>query len=234
MPADPVAWFALKADHGIDYAGNLEPIQEVGVSVAVPQIVAGSVIDSGSERLIIRAHPELTDNMPIRVIPGTRIVETSNEALASVILAAGTFDQIEKPTQKAISEAKSETAAHVDAMDKRAEAVRLGSEHPADVNDPNPAAPILAGGVSIPGTVSFRMTADDRLAIDQGIAAGEIKDDEAFAKWLTSTSITDVLADVGDDRIFALRAHVAESDRADSRKGLLDALAKILTTKTEG
>jgi hypothetical protein len=228
MPEDFRAWFELRSEHGVDYAENREPIREVALTLSLPQMTPGGVIASGQQVCVIRPADELTDEMPARVIPGTRIIETSSLLTAQALYSRAEYEQlVDEPTQAQVNAAKAETAAHVDATRKRADAVARGSEHPADMNDPNPAPPPLTGAVSIPGTPGHALVADDRLAIDQGVAAGEILDDEAFAEWLAGSSIDDVVKAVGDDRLFALRALVAEELGDKPRKGLLGQLTPI-------
>jgi hypothetical protein len=218
-----IAWFELRSAYGVDHADNREPICEVALTLNLPVQTPDGIVLTGSQVCTIRPADKLTDDMPVRIIPGTRIVETSSMLAAQALYSRAEYRQlVDEPTAAAIKEAKSETAAHVDAMRKRAEAVARGSEHPADLNDPNPAPQPLTGAVS------FALTADERLAIDKGIEAGEIDDDATFAKWLASTPIPEVVKAVGADAILAKRVLAAEDARGDARKGLVEQLHKIV------
>lgn len=223
-----VAWFELPDGIGIDHAGNAEPIREVAITLNLPQTSPAGIQMSGSQVCSIKPADKLTDDLLVRIIPDTRMIETSSMLAASALLALGYTQLDDKPSAAKIKAAKSETAAHLQAVEQRAKAVLTGDEHPADVNDPNP-APVPAAGHAM---ASFHINAADRLKIDQGIEAGEIPDDEDFAKWLAETPTAEVLGAVGEDRILATRALVEEQSRGDGRKGLLEALHKI-ATKTE-
>ena len=223
-----IAWFELRPAHGVDHAGNLEPIGELALTLALPRMTPEGILATGQQVCVIRPADKLTDELLVRVIPGTRIVETSSMLAAQSLYALALFDQlVDEPTVKQIKAAQDETAAHSDAMDKRAEAVRIGEEHPPDVNDPNPAPQQLTGAVS------FALNADERLMIDTSIAAGDILDDDAFAGWLAETKAADVLTAVGINPVIAKRALAAETERDEPRKGLVAELHKILTTDTE-
>ncbi len=155
MPAEAVAWFELRAERGVDHAENLQPIVEIGLSIALPQIVGGGdVLPTASARTVVRQAPALTDDVQVRIIPNTRIVETSTLEIASTVLATGLFDQIDKPTKKAIASAESETKACVQAHEKRYEAVESGdAEHPAARDIIPPGDPAPSGAVSIPADI---------------------------------------------------------------------------------
>ncbi len=230
MPADQPfrAWFELRPVHGVDYADNLEPIGEVALTLNMPQMVAGGVLPTATQVCTIRPAEALSDDVLVRIIPGTRIIETSSMLCAQALYSRAEYQQLDdEPTQKQIAAAKDETAAHIDATEKRAEAVRLGIEHPADVNDPNPAPPVLAGGVAITGTVKHTFTADDRLVIDTAIGAGEIVNDEVLTDYVAKSTTADLLNDIGDNRLFALRVLIAEEARDEPRKGLIAKLSPI-------
>jgi hypothetical protein len=223
-----IAWFELRPEHGVDHAGNLEPIGELALTLALPRMTPEGILATGQQVCVIRPADRLTDELLVRVIPGTRIVETSSMLAAQSLYALALFEQlVDEPTVKQIKAARDETAAHGDAMDKRAEAVRIGEEHPPDVNDPNPAPQPLTGAVS------FALNADERLMIDTSIAAGDILDDDSFAGWLAETKAADVLTAVGINPVIAKRALAAETERGEPRKGLVAELHKILTTDTE-
>lgn len=221
-----LAWFELRSDHGRDYAENLEPIREVALTLNLPRMTAGGVMPTGTQVCTIKPADALTDELLVRIIPGTRIIETSSMLTAQALYSRSEYVQlVDEPTQAYVKAANDETRAHMDAVAKRAAAVATGGEHPADINDPNPAPPPLTGAVS------FAFTADERLTIDKGIEANEIDNDDDFAVWVATTTIDDLVTAAGDDRLLALRILVAEQARGDARKGLVEKLAPIATTE---
>lgn len=238
MPEDPnapLAWLEWPSHYGVDHAGNLEPLCEFAVHIAVPQLSpTGVVLPTGSDTTLIPVAEELGDETPIRIIPDTRIVETRDLRLASALVALG-FVQIGQPTAKYLKDARDETAAHVDAMAKRDRQVAIGNEPAPDATDPGVAgqAPPASGAVRMPSTAGFAMSAEQRAEIDRAIREGDIDSDEALAAWVSSTPVGKLLEAIGDDDLLALRVHIAETDRADARTSLLEPLAKLLTTKTE-
>lgn len=228
-----IAWFELKPEYGIDHEDNPEPIVESALSLAIPVMLPSGRIVTGSQVCKIAPADELTDTLLVRVIPGTRIVETSSMLAAQALYSLPTYQQlIDEPTREHIKSARDATAAHHDAMARRAAMVAKGEEHPADVNDPNP-VPVPAAGnttASIPASVGFALSKEDRAVIDDGVLSGEILDNDAFVAWLADTSIPAVVEAVEGDRVLATRALVAEQDRGDdARKGLVEQLTKTLT-----
>lgn len=227
MP-DFLAWFELRSDHGRDYADNLEPIAELAITLNLPRRVGGDILPTGTQVCTIKPAEQLDDELLVRVIPGTRIVETSSMLAAQSLAALAIFEQIEKPTTKVIAAARSETAAHHDAIAKYEDLVSAGDVPAPDASDPTPP-------VAMPGVVSVAFTADERLALDNAIAAGEIDHDERFAVWVAATPIDDLLTAIGDDELLAKRVLIAEEDRADARKGLVQKLrAALINTTPEG
>lgn len=220
-----VAWFELPSNIGIDFAGNAEPIREVAITLNLPQQTPGGIQTTASQVCAIRPADALSDDLLVRIVPDTRYIETSSMLVAQALYALGYTQLDDKPSAAKVKAAKSETAAHMQACEQRAKAVLAGDEHPADLNDPNP-VPVPPAAHAM---ASFHITVNDRLKIDEGIEAGEILDDEAFAKWLAETPTAEVLKAVGEDRILATRALVEEQGRGDGRKGLLVELHKIAT-----
>lgn len=140
MPEDQyVAHFALLADHGIDYADNLEPLTEIGVSVPVPALnVDSGELEVRSQGMTIRPEKALSDEVVARIIPDTRFVETTSAVIASALLACGQYEQIDPPTKKDIGDAEKETRAHVEAMELRDKQVDAGDIPAPDATDVQP------------------------------------------------------------------------------------------------
>jgi hypothetical protein len=128
-------FFELAADHGRDHADNPEPIQEVGVSIAVPTMTKGGELTEVSHGLIIGRADKLSKQLFARVIPDTRIVETSSHEVAAALLSCGQYVEIDPPTKAVIADHEKATRAHVDAMAKRDKQVEAGNEPAPDATD---------------------------------------------------------------------------------------------------
>lgn len=78
------------------------------------------------------------------------------------------------------------------------------------------------------------LSPDEKLEIAQAVERGDIANDQELAEFVASTSIDEIVQDVGTDRVYAKRALAAELARGDhARRGLVDALTKVITTTTE-
>lgn len=135
----------LRDEHGRDHQGNLEPLAEIGLSIPRPSTVNGDVTiigDAGATRVAIAPAPSLDKvkdddhgKLPARVIPDTRIVETTNDLIADTLLAGGLFVEIDEPKKAKIDKAVSETKAHIAAMADRDKQVQSGNEPAPDATD---------------------------------------------------------------------------------------------------
>jgi hypothetical protein len=127
-------FFVLRDEHGIDHEANLEPIQEIGLSI--PNPLALSLGMEMTAKHVISQHAELTDDLAARVIPGTRIVETNDFIVAEALLACQQYDEFDgEPTKAAIDKARKEINAHVEAMARRDDQVAKGELEPPDAAD---------------------------------------------------------------------------------------------------
>jgi hypothetical protein len=143
MPDTESRFFELADHHGRDYADNLEPLVEIGTSIALPVMkshpVTGSpVITSESQRVVICPAEQLTDSDPGRIIPNTRIVETANPLVAGALLGCGQYVEIDAPTKARIAQHEKETRAHVAALEARDKQVQAGNEPEPDAGDTPP------------------------------------------------------------------------------------------------
>lgn len=102
-------------------AGTPDPLVRFGVTVAVPTLVDGELVAVATAIDIERA-PALSDTVRSRVIPDTRIVETSDALVANVIAQHPAFHEIESPTKKV------EAAAAKATEDARAAAAAVPTE----------------------------------------------------------------------------------------------------------
>lgn len=146
MPEEFVAYYQLKPDIGVDGSGNLEPIADIGVSIAAPQMSGGDMLPTAVQIVNIKPTDSLSADVFARVIPGTRMIETTDVRVATAIHALGLFDRVDPPTKKAIDEAKRETRAHVDAVEKAAVQVAAGNEPAPDATDPVVASEAVGAG----------------------------------------------------------------------------------------
>lgn len=127
-------FFELATEHGVDPEANLQPIAEIGLSVPVPlRLKDGStVVDS--QRIVIRPADAIKDNFA-RIIPNTRIVETTSHIVMSALIGHKLGDEVESPTKTTIAKAVKETEAHRSAGAEAARQVALGNEPPPDATD---------------------------------------------------------------------------------------------------
>lgn len=131
-------YFALKSEHGIDHADNLEPIVSFGLGVAVPVIGADGELHEITHVVHIQPAGSLEGQPGARVIPDTRIVEVCNVAVAAAIVDMKLFDEVDEPKKGDLDRAHKETAAHVDAMKNRGKLVAAGDLPAPDADDPVP------------------------------------------------------------------------------------------------
>lgn len=75
-----------------------EPINEVGVTVAIPTIVAGELVPL-AQTLVIRQSPQLSDDLHARVVPGTRVIEVGPTGIiaADALVASGQYREVDPP-----------------------------------------------------------------------------------------------------------------------------------------
>lgn len=86
-----------------------------------------------------------------------------------------------------------------------------------------------------PADVSLDLTPDERLQVAQAVERGDILTDAELDEFVASTSIDEIVRDVDTDSVYAKRALAAELARGDAaRRGLVDALTKIIVTTPEG
>lgn len=76
-----------------------DPLTEIGITVPVPTMAGGEVI-SDARRAVIRSRETRDDDLHARIIPGTRVVETTHPAVASVLLESGQYRECDPPKTK--------------------------------------------------------------------------------------------------------------------------------------
>ena len=101
-------WLRLKDHVGVSADGNLEPLVDIGVTVAVPTMVKDP--ETGKDEIgetvqtLSIGHAETLDIFrPARFIKGGRIVETRDQRVVSALMQTGNFEQIDRPTKKDIA-----------------------------------------------------------------------------------------------------------------------------------
>lgn len=117
-------WLQLKDHIGVTVDGNLEPLVDIGVSVAVPQMIPNP--ETGKPELgeaiqtLRITHAETLDIFrPARFIEGGRIVETRDRRIVDALVQTGSFELIDRPTKKdlnahvkALTDAREEAGTH--------------------------------------------------------------------------------------------------------------------------
>jgi hypothetical protein len=135
MPETESRFFELADHHGRDHDNNPEPLAQVGVAIAVPTMTKAGIITDRSHGLRIEPAAALTKTTFARIIPDTRIVETTSHQVASALLACGQYAEIDPPTKADIAAHEKRTAAHKDALAKRDAQVAAGNEPAPDATD---------------------------------------------------------------------------------------------------
>lgn len=135
-------YFVLRDDVGVDHADNLEPLAEIGLIVGVPTAVPGPEnveIVEVPQAHSIKPADKLNDERRVRIIPGTRYVETNDALIAEGLLGhpagKGLFVEVDEPKKADIDKARKETDAHIEAMKNRDAQVQLGNEPAPDATD---------------------------------------------------------------------------------------------------
>lgn len=131
----------------VDNGGNLEPLNNIGLTVPMPTETA---LGTMMEQVTVRISPAdtLTDELHVRIIPRTRMVETRLPLLAEILESAG-FVRIDEPDSTKIKSAEDETTKHEQYIEEFAAEVAKGEAPAPDVDDnpgaePPPVAPTQA------------------------------------------------------------------------------------------
>lgn len=142
MADNPLYHFELRSATGVDHAGNLEPLVDIGLSIPVPQLSSGgTVLETASHNVKIAPGERLSREKRARILPNTRILETDDVRIAMGLEATGLFDRIDAPTKTKIGEGEKETRAHVAALKEAADQVARGNDPAPDATDrPVPAS----------------------------------------------------------------------------------------------
>lgn len=91
-------YFKLNDDVGVEPGtGELQPMVEVGLPIAVP------TIDEASGELVEVAH-----KVTLKPIPGTRVVKVDQPAIANGLLASGQYTEIDPPNEAALKALRGE------------------------------------------------------------------------------------------------------------------------------
>lgn len=111
-------YFALKLDVGVTANGNLEPLAEIGVAVAVPIMRNGELVEDAL-RYVIRPAESIGPDDYARIIPGTRVIHVNDPRVEQAIRQSALFVDTDKPTKaqtdkerKALTDAVEEAGTH--------------------------------------------------------------------------------------------------------------------------
>jgi hypothetical protein len=94
MPEKKLRYFQLKPHVG---SSPEEPLVSVGLSIQVPTMVGGEIVDLGAA-IVLSPAAELKDGDDARIIPNTRVVEVRHYAIADAISQLASYEEIEKPS----------------------------------------------------------------------------------------------------------------------------------------
>lgn len=114
-------WLKLLDTIGVSANGNLEPLVDIGMVIAVPQMVdmpdGTQEVGEGVQALRITHSPTLDIFRPARFVEGGRMVETRDARVVEGLLKTGNWELVGRPTKK-------DVASHVkqltDALDEAA------------------------------------------------------------------------------------------------------------------
>lgn len=89
-------YLKLKDHIGLHHeTGELDPIREVGVAVAVPTIEGDEIV-------------EVSHRVTLHPIPGTRVLKVENPQVANALLASGQYDEIDPPNEAGLKKLRGE------------------------------------------------------------------------------------------------------------------------------
>lgn len=103
-------YFVLRDDVGVTADGNLEPLHEIGIVVAVPIMRGGELVED-PHRYVVRPAESIGDGEYARVIPGTRLVHVTDPRVAQGLVQTGLFAETDPPTKKIQAEQRREKKA---------------------------------------------------------------------------------------------------------------------------
>lgn len=131
-------YFQLRDDVGITGDGNLEPLDNIGIVVAVPIMRGGEVVEDPHRYHVVQAE-SLSKDVLARVIPGSRTIHVNDPTVAEGIWQTGLFVQIDKPTKKQLADQVREAKA----------AEEEAGTHNGDPDPTNPDNPVNDDGTPV-------------------------------------------------------------------------------------
>src|SRR4051812_22211226 len=78
-------------------ADELAPLASESMLVAFPRKVEGGDVISDVAAITILPENELTAERPARIVPGTRVIETTDRRVSDALLANGKYQEIDQP-----------------------------------------------------------------------------------------------------------------------------------------
>lgn len=90
----------VRNDQGLEVpnerVGEPDPLTEIGVNIPMPTMV-GDQVATTTAHVAIRPADVLDEQLQSRILPGTRIVETTHPAVGSLLLETGLYHEIDPP-----------------------------------------------------------------------------------------------------------------------------------------
>jgi hypothetical protein len=106
-------WLKLHDTVGVSANGNLEPLVDIGIVIAVPQMIempdGSQEIGESTQALRVTDAPGLSVFRPARFEKGGRMVETRDARVVESLMRTGNWDIIDRPSKR-------DVAAHVKAL----------------------------------------------------------------------------------------------------------------------
>jgi hypothetical protein len=78
-------------------AEDLAPLCSESMLVAFPKKVENGEVVEDVVAIRIKPAAELTEERPARIIPGTRVIETTSHQVAAALLANGKYQEVDPP-----------------------------------------------------------------------------------------------------------------------------------------
>lgn len=101
-------YFELNDDVGVTADGNLEPLVRQGLTIAVPTMADGEVVDTAYS-IVIESATGLADDEHARIIPNTRIIHSRDPRVSDGVLQTGSYHEVDHPDRKTVAKQKATT-----------------------------------------------------------------------------------------------------------------------------
>jgi hypothetical protein len=112
MP-DQTTFLKFKDEHGVTADGNLEPLVQIGLVMAVPVMIPNpfTKIDEPGEaaQSVIVDPADTLGGAPARIVPGTRLIEVADSRVVSALLYSKQWELTDPPSRTEIQSARALT-----------------------------------------------------------------------------------------------------------------------------